>query len=384
MPQFVAEALSRRLGRFISPAEAGLTDVSTDGELPVEKTSGVHTLRDLVMADLDPRRSALRELPFRAALAVAPGWPGGVPLTSPTVIDQGEAANVRVLTSMTSAFAVADQMLGGGNTRFAVVAYLASDVLAQPFPGATNCGSRARVSAAAALTQLIGFMSFDNLHHNLAQRYYRAALQLAQEANDVSRRVVILHDMSVQAHFLGHYQYAAQLAEAAIPQTCAPTPPCVRAALLGQAAVCHAALANRRQAFRALTNAEKSLLQCDPGGQSGDSSGLADLEHRTGLVMAYLRHFRHAETALADSLRRRPEVQRRSRMLTTYQLAEVQLGRSHMEQACVTWQRFLSEYPYISSARISVLFTRFRASLQKHRDNAIVQRVLHQASEMVT
>jgi hypothetical protein len=383
VPEFVAEALSRRLGRSIGLADAGLADTSTDGELPIERPCGFQTLHDLVMADLDPaRRAKLRELPFRAAWAVATEWcgdsyPGGL-----TVANQSEAATVTVISAITSAFATGDRMLGGGHARSAVAAYLATGVAARLRPGAARRGSRAHVSAAAALTQLIGFMCFDNLHHNLAQRYYRAALQLAQEAHDIARHVAILQDMSVQALFLGHYQSAAQLAETAVERASALESPSTRAALLGQAAVCRAAFSQSRQAFKHLADAEKSIEQAGGGCQADRRSGLADLEHRTGLVLAFLQDLRRAEAALANSLRHRPEADRRSRMLTTYQLADVQLRRTCLEQACMTWQQFLSEYPYMDSARINFTFRRFRLRLQEHRNNETVRRVLHQASGM--
>jgi hypothetical protein len=153
----------------------------------VERSQGIQSLHDLLMADLDPaRRTQLRELPFRAAWAIAPDWSGGSDPEGLLVASQGEAATLTVLGTMTSAFATADRMLGGGHARPAVATYLATAVSAHFHPGAARRGNRAHLGAAAALTQLIGFMCFDNLHHNLAQRYFRAALQLAQEADDVT------------------------------------------------------------------------------------------------------------------------------------------------------------------------------------------------------
>lgn len=377
VPEFMIEALSRRLGRPITLADIGLADLSIRAGLPAETPCGLQTLHELVMADLNPAiRAKLRELPFQAALAVAPAWSGDSRPKSLAVANKGEAATFAVISTMTSAFATADQMLGGGYARSAVTAYLATAVSAQFPPGAAQRGNHVHLGAAAALAQLIGFMCFDNLHHNLAQRYYRAALRLAEETNDVTRHAVILHDMSVQALFLGHYQKATQLAEAAVERASDLTPASTRSALLGQAAVCHAALLQSRQAFQHLADAEKSMVQ------AGNGSGLADLEHRTGVVLTFLQDLGRAEAALADSLRHRPEPERRSRMLTTHQLADVQLRRARPEQACTTWQRFLNEYPYMHSARINVTFRRFRCRLQEHRNNETVRHVLYQASKV--
>ncbi|MFT7837092.1 hypothetical protein Q5530_13165 [Saccharothrix sp. BKS2] len=40
------------------------------------------------------------------------------------------------------------------------------------------------VSAASAPTHLIGFMCFDDLHHHLAQCYFRVVLHLVDEVGD--------------------------------------------------------------------------------------------------------------------------------------------------------------------------------------------------------
>ena len=383
VPEFVAEALSRRLGRAISPADAGFPDTAKNVvDLPTEQACGMKTLIDLVAADLSPmRRANLRELPFRAAWTVVPSWAGGTPPRS-SVVNEGEAAALVVIGTMTSAFAAADRMLGGGHARSAGATYLASAVLDHPNSGPSGNDNHAHLGAAATLAQLIGFMCFDNLNHNLAQRYYRAALQLAREANEVNRHAEILCNMSVQALFLGHYQAAARLADTAVRQGSVSAPPSTRTALLGQAAVCRAALSDGKEALNYLTAAEKAFEHADDGQRSGAATGQADLEHRTGMVLASLRNLRQAEAALSASLRNRPEAERRSRMLTTYHLADVQLRRARPEQACATWQRFLGEYSYMRSERINMSFRRFRSSLQQHRNNEVVRHVLHQASKL--
>jgi TolA-binding protein len=93
-----------------------------------------------------------------------------------------------------------------------------------------------------------------------------------------------------------------------------------------------------------------------------------------GLTAAEKPSTSRAEPALFASLRHRPESERRSRMLTTHQLADVQLRRARPEQACTTWQRFLDDYSNMHSARISISFRRFRSRLQQHRNNEVVRR----------
>ncbi|WP_156756111.1 hypothetical protein [Actinokineospora pegani] len=376
VPSFVAEAFSRRLGRPVSEVETGMVGPRTDrAGLPPEGV-GVRELRGLVLADLDPvRRALLREQPFRLDWAVAPEWSSSpdLPRGALGLAERGILAGIG---AMTSAFITADRSFGGGHARFALTAYLATDVAVWLRAHRMECSGGALLSAAATLVHLAGFMCFDDLHHHLAQRYFRMALELTAQASDPLGHAVALRSMSAQAWFLGHHRQAVQTAEAALARAGAHAPPSTRAELLGQAAVAHAALSNRDEALARLTEAEEHL---DGARQSDDPTARANLAHHAGQVLALLGDRSAAQGAWRASLRHRPADQRRSRMITTHRLAELHLRRDRVEQACAIWQGFVDEYPYIHSARMDSAHRGFLRQLRPYRGHTCARRILDQA-----
>jgi hypothetical protein len=386
VPAFVAEACTRRLGRLISIADTGLGDQdATDVLLPPEEDCGVTSVLHLVAADLDPaRRMALQELPYRTEWAAIPDWASLQDEAEPagaSARTDGTAA-LEAIRAMTDAFARADRAFGGGHARVALVAYLATDIAAWLRADAPKSACQELLGAAAQLTYLIGFMCFDSLHHDLAQRYFRAALRLATEAGDPIGHAKVLRGMSMQAWFLGHHWHAAHLAEAAVQRVNGLAPPEARAALLGQAAVSHAALSHQRVAMSYLAEAEKHLGNAERGCETVDCGAWADLAHQTGRVLTSFHDHHGAEIALRDSLEHRASSDRRSRMITTHHLAELQLRRGQPELACITWQRFLTDYRYVQSARVRRALVAFCERLRLHERNPVVQRTLYNATRL--
>jgi hypothetical protein len=382
MPAFIAETLSRRLGRPITPHDAGLTPAD-QATTPDECPPDPRALTQLLWSDLDPaRRSPLRSLPYHADWTVLPEQPAPLDSThrAGTPARWIGLGEVDALREVTAAFARVDRAFGGGHARAAVAAYLATDVSGWLQADAHDDIRKELLGATATLVYLLGFMSFDSLYHNLAQRYYRIAQHLALQGDNSTVHAIVLRGMSIQAAHLGHDHHAARLADAAVDTTGPTTPPCVRSAVLGQAAVAHAALSHRRRALSLLAQAEKHLDKSTPTTTDIGSASQADLVHHKGQVLTFFRDLRQAELAFSESVRLRTDHERRSRMLTLHHLADLQLRRGRVEHACATLQRFLGEYSRMHSARISTALTAVRTQLLPHLRNPNVRRVLHQTA----
>ncbi|MEV6823355.1 hypothetical protein [Amycolatopsis sp. NPDC051102] len=381
VPTFAAEALSRRLGRPVYATDTGMADPAAEEVDSAFSTrdSGFAALHRLLKSDLEPRqRTALREQPFRVTWASAPRWCERPDRLRPRpALDGGHQSGLlAALTAMTSAFAAADRAFGGGHARLALAAYLETETVGLARSTTAECTRGQLISTTAGLTGLIGFMCFDDLHHHLAQRYHRVALLLADEAGDRTGHALVLRDMSTQACFLGHYRRAARLAEAAVDRIGTSQRLGTRAVLSGQAAVAHAAMSDRKTALARLAAAERYLDKADDLRQPNGDTDHADLKHLTGQALASLHDYRYAENALRESLRYRPEAERRARLLTTHQLAELQLRQGDAEQACATWQRFLDECSWVRSGRVHSALHTFRRRLHPHRDYSVVHQTL--------
>ncbi|QFZ18452.1 hypothetical protein [Saccharothrix syringae] len=381
VPVFVAEAFSRRLGRFVSATDLGWADAVPDAPMPASDMSPcVTALHDLATADLDPaRRAWLCAQPFRVTWgAVSP--PGDEPgaWSCPAETGRHGTEATAAIEMALSAFLSLDRAFGGGAARLALATYLANDVT-------TRCSdTRARrelLTAAAELTRLMAFKCFDSLQHNLAQRYYRMSLRLSTEAGDHLGYARTLCGMSAQASFLGHHAQAVQLADTAVGHASGRAPARIRALLLGHTAVAHAMSANHRTALSHLAQAERYLSEVDDVRTPDAQAAQADLAHRTGLVLTLLRDASRAEPWLHTSLRHRPEGERRSRMLTVHALADLQLRRGNLEQACATWESFLDDYPYMHSERVDCAFRSFRRKLGAYQAHPAASRVLHQSRQ---
>lgn len=182
--QYLAEALSRRLGRVVTRTELGLH--SPDTESPPE-TDPVTAVTDLGRADVERRRF----------LAIAAFTTAGVAmpllhdheatsrmLRARTARSLVGSDDIDVVRQITAAFSAADERLGGGHGLTTVTAYLAdtaAPMLRGRFP--TEALRHAAFGAVAELAYLAGWKHHDLGHEGAAQRYYQVGYQLACEAD---------------------------------------------------------------------------------------------------------------------------------------------------------------------------------------------------------
>jgi hypothetical protein len=113
-----------------------------------------------------------------------------------------------------NAFRAADRQVGGGHLYGTVVHYLRTEVAPRLFGSTVDDGGLLTFSAAAALTDMAGWMAHDADRNHLAQQHFQRALALASIGADRQLRVHILAGMSHLALHLGDPDEAMQLAGA--------------------------------------------------------------------------------------------------------------------------------------------------------------------------
>ena len=381
VPELLAEAFTRALGRSVTPAELGLTPNTTTtqaAECPISwADSPAVALREATVTGHDGR-------PYRMAGLAVPTWPPphpdhGSPGDTPA---RPGTTEVRSATAMLRLFSDTDMMFGGGHARIALASYLRTTIAPWLASDPDEPARRELLTTAARLCYLCGFMCFDDELHGTAQHYYLTSLRLSAESGDTIGYALTLRALSVQARSLGHVHPAVDLAEAAVRTATNRAAPRVHAFLLGQLAVAHAAAGDSHEALTALAGAEKQLSHADryvPGVAAYHEGSLA---HQQAATTACLGDRRNAIKALKTSIRHRPTEERRSRAITLARLAELLLVDGRLDQACHTWQLFLDDYRHLTSRRADTAMKTLRAHTRSHQNHPAVRALLHRATAL--
>ncbi len=308
----------------------------------------------------------------------APGTPG---VPRQRQIDRGpgqkvSSGDVAALRSVGELFRTLDHTYGGGHARQALVRYLEHE--AEPMLRGTygEAIGRRLFSAAADLTRLAGWTSYDIAAHGLAQRYFVQALRLAQAAGDRVYGSYVLITMSRQAVYLGHGREAVQLARVAQQGVGSSAPPVVMALLHAVEARGHGVLGEARTCAASLARAEHALEAARPGdevphwGRYFDEAQLAD---EFGHCHRDLQQYRAAAQHAERSLQLRAPVYARSRLFCRVVLASARLGLGELDQACLLGAEAAQQAAEMRSVRATEYVREFERRLEPYRDAAAVR-----------
>ncbi|MFE9257128.1 regulator [Streptomyces sp. NPDC006879] len=404
-PALIAEVFTRRLGRRLSAQDLGLdacAPVYAGLEFAATPEEAVDIASGLWRKD-SGSHAELRKIAFTPAGLVVPsrdwliGRPdervgrgeasppaGRVPLQGRTSVprqrqgDRGPgqrvtSGDIAALRSVGELFRALDHAYGGGHARQALVRYLEHE--AEPMLRGTYGESTGRrlFAAAADLTRLAGWTSYDIAAHGLAQRYFVQALRLAQAAGDRSYGSYVLITMSRQAIYLGHGREAVQLARVAQQGVGVGAPAVVQSLLHSVEARGHGVLGEVRACTASLVRAERALGSARPGedvpywARSFDEAQLADeLAHCYRDLHQYRPAAQHAER----SLQLRAPGYARSRLFCRVVLACARLGLGELDQACALGAEAAQQAMEMRSARAVEYVRDFERRLEPYRDAA--------------
>jgi tetratricopeptide (TPR) repeat protein len=295
-------------------------------------------------------------------------------------------SEVEAVTDITAAFNRADEKLGGGFGRTAVVEYLTTDV-------ATYCEARSRgpirsamFSSAAQLAYLSGWKAHDIGREGLAQRYYLYAYQLAVESGDLGQAAYIMRILAHQAYDMGHSANCVALAGDAVRTGVGRVDAHTGALLTLTLAKAHAmGGGDRREVLAKITDAEALMSKAREGDDRPSWAGLHGLSpsqfnNHVAKILVDLGDYKGAEEHFSRSIKLylNPTSQPRIYALTTTWLAETQAKRGHVEQACQSWADALSRMDGIQSARTQESVRTMKQMLTPYRQRGIpgVQRLL--------
>ena len=381
-PDLIAEVLGRRLGRPVTPAEAGLCgggSVSVRGggraSSAVEwQQSAEHALAESSGDSSHAFVARELEVPwFGQSSFGEPGLGRGRTLTRDDVARSDSALD---------AYSRADHAFGGGHSRQALARHLSTTIaplLGLPSPADVR---RDLLGSAAKLAYLCGFMHFDDALNASAQRYYRISLRLADEADDRVGYATALRGLSTQAESLGHHALSAQLAQAAVDVGWHVAPVPVRAFLSGQLAVATAAIGEHVASLGHFRRTERLLDRATSGTDAVGAFHEASLEYQYATLAVYQGAPAVAIDAYKRSLRARPDHERRSRALTFARTAELFMDGGHLESACDQWQHFLDDYSALTSRRVDEALGTLRARLLPFSRSPVAAPLIRRAAEI--
>jgi hypothetical protein len=404
-PALIAEVFTRRLGRRLTaqdlgldacaPVYAGLEFAATPEEAVDivsglwRKDSGSHAeLRKIAFTPAGLVVPSRDWLIGRADDKVARGEPAArVPAQGRPAVPRQRGAergpgqkvtggDIAALRSVGELFRSLDNMYGGGHARQALVRYLEHEC--EPMLRGTYGEQTGRrlFAAAADLTRLAGWTSYDIAAHGLAQRYFVQSLRLAQAAGDRAYGSYVLITMSRQAVYLGHGREAVQLARVAQQGVGTNAPPVVQALLHAVEARGHGVLGEVRACTGALVRAERALEAARPGDEVPywarffDEAQLAD---ELGHAHRDLQQFRAAAQHAERSLQLRAPAYARSRLFCRVVLASARLGLGELDQACALGAEAAGAAVEMRSVRAIEYVRDFEKRLEPYKDAAPVR-----------
>ncbi|RDG36335.1 tetratricopeptide repeat protein [Streptomyces corynorhini] len=379
----ILEALARRLGRPVTPAEAGFP--APTGEQ--NELSTVDGIMDLGRQDMNSsRRGVLGAGLFSVALTI-PGWPDLVGRMEGSGADPHRRigqSEVQAVSAMTERLSDIDDDFGGRYARPMAAAFLVRTV--GPYLKATASSEirKSMMSTASFLCYLTGWMAVDEGLHGLAQQYYVKSLELAGASGDHLTYCHVLRGMSVQAANLGHGSPAVRLADAAA-EASPESGPRMRAFLAGQQAHAYALAGERVNALTSLREAERAVNQAES--QIGTFGGFssATLAYATSEVRHALGDVKGSVESLHDHFRLRDSSDsKRSEIKFGAMLAERQLEMGHLEAACGTWNKVLDDYPAIHSGRVDAQVAAIPSLLASYHSTPAARQLLERTRSAVS
>ncbi|MFF7195903.1 hypothetical protein ACFZAM_19675 [Streptomyces sp. NPDC008079] len=383
----ILEAFSRRLGRPVTHAEAGLPPSVAETATLAALTMPGDTVEGLVTIgreDMDPsRRKFFTTTLYAAALPI----PAYIDLAGrseahatgrATRIGAGEVATVRTMTDR-----IADILdeLGGGHARPMAAAFLVNTVAPYLRADASETVRKDMLAAASDLVYLTGWMAMYEKAHGLGQRYYVQALHLAADAEDHVTYCRTLRGMALQAANLKHGKRSLELADSAA-EAAPKAGPRLQAFLSGQQAQGAALVKDKRLAFSRLAETQSALSKADNRRDAIGGYDQAAYFFHVSSVLYALGDVPGSIAAMQDSNRVRPPIEKQGRAHANGLLAQRQLEVGHLEASCATWSNFLDDYERLSSSRADEHFGALRRRLRPHLKNQHAREVYERAQEL--
>jgi tetratricopeptide (TPR) repeat protein len=280
------------------------------------------------------------------------------------------------------AFRDADRQVGGGYVYGAVIRYLEHEIAPHLFTGTSDT-----FSAAAALTEMAGWMAHDAGDDTIAHQHFQRALRFAASTDDIELSAHIHASHSHLAQHLDRPRDALRLAQAgrAVLRR-RDHHPALAARLHAMEARALATLRRRADCARMLLNAERALDRVASQVPSPWVSPFdyASLAAEASQCMQQLGQFAAARQASEQVISLRTSSHARSRAFGQLRLSSVLLSLGEVEGACTVAEAALASSDRLSSSRVLALLHSLHAQLLLHASTPVVEPVAQALSTALT
>lgn len=359
-----------------TPDQIGLADPVTGcspGDDPVADGIG------LARADVE-RRAFLRTATFTAAGVAMPlSYDHDAVsrmLRARSALGAVGEEEISVIRQVTTAFAAADERLGGGHGLSTVSAYLAdtaAPVLRCRF--ASDAARRDAFGATAELAYLAGWKHHDLGNEGAAQRYYLVGYRLACEADPHGHAAWMMRALAHQALSLKQPRHCVELIERALSLGRRRLDGRTVALLHVTQARAHARVGSGSSAAASLLAAEKSLSRGDVDQPSfATMAGPAEgtVASHTARALTDLGDHGATERQHRLALRTGDGVQyRRVHVLTHADLGDTLAAQARSDEAVHAWSRSLDLTGGISSRRAREAMRSIGPTLLRYRHRRV-------------
>ncbi|MFC4591801.1 tetratricopeptide repeat protein [Sphaerisporangium corydalis] len=378
---YLAEALSRRAGRPVTPTQLGL-GAGVGPELV--GTQPIETAALLGSADVE-HHSFLAAAAYTAAGVMMPLEYDHEPVARLLRARTGQARvgaeEVAVVRRITTAFGAADEVLGGGHGLSTVAVYLvdtAAPLLSGRF--ATEKTRREAFGAAAELSWLLGWKHHDLGQEGAAQRYYLLGFQLAVEADPHAHAAWMMRAVAHQAIGLKQHRHSLDLVRGALTRAEGYVDGATHALLHITHARALAALGEKPRAAHALLAAEDALGR-DGGPQPtysllmGPAPGLVD-SHTARTLTEIGDHSGTEARHRAAFVSWDPVAFPRVHLLTHMDLGDCLAVQARADEAISAWSQALDLAEGMASARSRSALASIRPTVAVYRRRGVPGAVL--------
>jgi hypothetical protein len=268
------------------------------------------------------------------------------------------------------AFRMADVRVGGGHLYPAITSYLRDQVAPQLVDVDEGPAGNGIFVAAAAITEMAGWMAHDAGNDGLARGHFTRSLQLVRAGGDRRVQAHILASMSHLEEHLRRPGVAIRLARAGLDALAeGPRSPDLEARLYAVEARARAALHDGNECVRLLGAAEKAIHGPQDEEPSGWVSGFDEgaLANETARCMRHLGDLGEVRRQTTIIVALRPASRPRSRAFGLLMLAAALAGDGQHEEACVVASEVLDVPPALGSHIVVQQLCDLASLLEPHR-----------------